>query len=249
MGTHQGRPLSPHPVLKAYYEEEGQRRRRVDGMFDASAPHYDWINSMMSFGSGRRYRDEALRRVGLEAGMQLLDVGAGTGVVSLLAQQVVGAEGLVVAHDPSSGMLQQASAAGVSRAVQGLGEALPYADQSFDRVTMAYALRHAADLETLFAEFRRVLRPGGRLLVLEITRPENRVAVAMLRLYMRGIVPALTRLFRRSAEAQELMRYYWDTVEYCVPPAAILAAMEKVGLAQCQRHVELGLFSEYQGTA
>ena len=236
---------SPHPVLEEYYACADQRRRRVDAMFDASAPHYDWINGMMSLGSGRRYRSQALERAALAPGMQLLDVGAGTGVVSLIAQQMVGAGGLVIAHDPSRGMLQQARNSGVANAVQGLGEKLPYADDCFDRVTMAYALRHVADLKALFAEFARVLKPGGQLLVMEITRPENVVAKAVLRLYMRVIVPTITRVIRGSAEAQELMRYYWDTIEHCVPPAAIIDAMSAAGLAESQRRVELGIFSEY----
>jgi demethylmenaquinone methyltransferase/2-methoxy-6-polyprenyl-1,4-benzoquinol methylase len=214
-------------------------------MFDASAEHYDWITDTMSLGSGQRYRRQALARAGLEPGMHLLDVGAGTGVVSLLAQDILGQSGCVIAHDPSRGMLQQACRRGVHRAVQGLGEYLPYADSSFDRITMSYALRHVVDLRPLFAEFARVLKPGGRVLILEITRPGNAVAVALLQVYMRLIVPTVTRICRRSAEAQELMRYYWDTIEHCVPPATILDAMAAVGLNQCQRRLQLGIFSEY----
>lgn len=237
--------LNPHPVLDEYYDGAEQRRQRVDAMFDSSAQHYDWINGMMSLGSGERYRRQALARADLEPGMKVLDVGAGTGVVSLIAQQMVTDSGMVIAHDPSRGMLEQASNSGVTRAVQGLGESLPYADNSFDRVTMGYALRHVADLRMLFAEFARVLKPGGKLLVLEITRPENVVVRGILRVYMRAIVPTITRVLRGSAEAQELMRYYWDTIEYCVPPAAIIEAMNAVGLQQCQRRVELGMFSDY----
>lgn len=237
--------LSPHPVLDEYYHGSEQRRQRVDAMFDSSAQHYDWINGMMSLGSGERYRRQALARADLEPGMKVLDVGAGTGVVSLIAQKMVTDSGMVIAHDPSRGMLEQASNSGVTRAVQGLGESLPYADNSFDRVTMGYALRHVADLRMLFAEFARVLKPGGKLLVLEITHPENVVVRGILRVYMRAIVPTITRVLRGSAEAQELMRYYWDTIEYCVPPAAIIEAMNAVGLQQCQRRVELGMFSDY----
>lgn len=242
-------PLSPHPVLDEYYQQPEQRRQRVDGMFDSSARHYDWITGMMGLGSGQRYRRRTLERLGLTPGMQLLDVGAGTGVVSLIAQGMLGDDGLVVAHDPSRGMLQEARKRGVSRAVQGLGEKLSYPDNSFDCVTMAYALRHVADLRVLFAEYARVLKPGGKVLVLEITRPESSVARALLRVYMRGVVPTVTRLLRRSAEAQELMRYYWDTIEHCVPPAAILEAMQQAGLGECRRETELSIFSEYIGVA
>jgi demethylmenaquinone methyltransferase/2-methoxy-6-polyprenyl-1,4-benzoquinol methylase len=239
--------LSPHPVLDEYYHTAAARRGRVDALFDSSAVHYDWITDMMSLGSGQRYRRQAVARIGLEPGMCLLDVGAGTGVISLIAQQVLGDSGVVIAHDPSAGMLGEARRLGVRTAVQGLGEQLPYADDSFDRVTMSYALRHVADLRALFAEFARVLRPGGKVLVLEITRPQNVVGNSILRLYLRTIVPTITRAFRRSAQAQELMRYYWDTIEYCVPPATILDAMGGVGFDNCERRVELGIFSEYSG--
>jgi demethylmenaquinone methyltransferase/2-methoxy-6-polyprenyl-1,4-benzoquinol methylase len=241
-------PLRPHPVLGAYYPSAEQRRQRVDAMFDNSAPHYDWITKVMSFGSGQWYRRQALQRSGVDAGMRVLDVGAGTGGVSLLAQEIVGANGLVVAHDPSAGMLGEASRQGVRHAVQGLGEQLSYPDNSFDRVTMGYALRHVADLRVLFTEYARVLKPGGKVLLLEITRPEHVVSRGLLRVYLRGIVPLVTRLARRSAPAQELMRYYWDTIEHCVPPATILEAMAAAGLAGPDRRVELGIFSEYSAS-
>ncbi|HEX22352.1 MAG TPA: methyltransferase domain-containing protein, partial [Chromatiales bacterium] len=136
---------------------------------------------------------------------------------------------------------------GVRNLIQGLGEALPFADDTFDRVTMGYALRHVADLHALFAEYRRVLKPGGEVLLLEITRPERALPRALLKFYMKGVVPAVTRLFRHSSEAQELMRYYWDTIEQCVPPSTILAAMAEAGLHQAQRRIVLGIFSEYCG--
>lgn len=240
--------LAPHPVLSAYYKDAGERRGRVDGMFDSSARHYDWINRIMSFGSGEVYRNQALERSGLKPGMKVLDVGSGTGVVAHLAQGMVQDQGLVVALDPSIGMLGEAKTRGVHYITQGLGEKLPFPDATFDRVTMGFALRHVADLRILFAEYRRVLKPGGQILLLEITRPENMLLRVLLRFYMKGVVPTLTRLFRHSSEAQELMRYYWDTIEQCVPPSTILATMAEVGLQQPRRHVVLGMFSEYSGS-
>ena len=85
--------IAPHPVLQDYYNKEEERRKRVDNMFDSSAEHYDWVTDVMSFGSGRWYRRQALQRAGLTSGDNVLDVGAGTGVVSWLAQQIVGDEG------------------------------------------------------------------------------------------------------------------------------------------------------------
>jgi demethylmenaquinone methyltransferase/2-methoxy-6-polyprenyl-1,4-benzoquinol methylase len=240
--------VAPHPVLSQYYASELQRRKRVDEMFDSSAEHYDWINNVMSFGSGVRYRQQVLTKFGIETGMHVLDAGSGTGVVARLEQDMVGEQGLVVALDPSKGMLGEARKRGVQLATQGLGEKLPFADQQFDRITMSYALRHVADLKILFEEYQRVLKPGGKLLILEITRPESRVGYMLLNAYMKTIVPTLTRIFRRSAEAQELMRYYWDTIEHCVPPAAILDTMASVGLEQSRRDLSFGTFSEYSAS-
>lgn len=237
--------VAPHPVLPHYYDSEDDRRERVDEMFDASAIHYDWINSVMSFGTGEWYRRDALSRLGFEAGMEVLDAGSGTGVVASIEQELVGSGGVVVALDPSKGMLGEARKRGVRNVTQGLGEKLPFADNQFDRVTMSYALRHVVDLKELFDEYERVLKPGGKLLILEITRPEGFFTRLFLNIYMKTIVPTLTRIFRRSVDAQELMRYYWDTIVYCVPPEKIIHTMEVAGLVQVERKVMFGTFSEY----
>jgi len=241
--------LSPHPVLNHYYLRESERRKKVDEMFDASAPHYEWVAGMMSFGSGRSYRARALRRHGLEEGMKLLDVGSGTGALALSAQEQVGPGGRVVALDPSAGMLAEARANGVESTVMGLAESIPFNDEEFDMLAMGYALRHVADLQQTFAEYRRVLRPGGKVLLLEITCPRNRPGFHLLRFYMRGVVPQITRVFRRSTEAQMLMRYYWDTIEHCVPPETIVSALDQAGFEHVQWNAQLGIFSEYSGIA
>jgi demethylmenaquinone methyltransferase/2-methoxy-6-polyprenyl-1,4-benzoquinol methylase len=244
-GAPDPRRLAPHPLLKSYYADEPGRKRRVNEMFDVSAPHYDWITGAMSFGTGRWYRADVLRRYGVKAGTRLLDVGSGTGVIAALAQEMVGATGKVVAVDPSEGMLAEAKKAGVRDTRVGRGEKLPVGDAEFDILTMGYALRHVEDLTTTFREYARALVPGGRVLLLEITRPEGRVHYACLKFYLKHVVPAITRIVRRSAEAQKLMRYYWDTIEACVPPADIMNALTAAGFTDVQRKVLNGMFSEY----
>lgn len=240
-------PLAPHPVLKDYYENEAQRKSRVKDLFDSSASHYDWITDMMSFGSGRWYREQALVRAGCKSGLHVIDVGAGTGVVSWLAQKLVGSEGQVVALDPSKGMLTEAKKLGVHHATQGFGEALPFREGNFDMLTMGYALRHVSDLREAFSEYFRVLKPGGTVLLLEISRPEGKITTALLKFYLKVIIPSVSRVFRRSKNAQVLMQYYWDTIENCVRPDVIVNELKEAGFKDVKRHVAMGVFSEYTG--
>jgi demethylmenaquinone methyltransferase/2-methoxy-6-polyprenyl-1,4-benzoquinol methylase len=177
--------------------------------------------------------------------MSLLDAGSGTGGVAAQAQRIVGGRGLVVALDPSLGMLRQAAGRGVRRRVRGLAESLPFPSQRFDMLSMGYALRHVADLRTTFEEYLRVLEPGGKLLLLEITPPASRLSHSLLKLYLGRLVPLVARFGHGGRASRELMEYYWDTIENCVPPAVILAALAGAGFQRAERHVEMRIFSEY----
>jgi demethylmenaquinone methyltransferase/2-methoxy-6-polyprenyl-1,4-benzoquinol methylase len=239
-------PLPPHAPLPSYYGDADSREHWVRGIFDRTAVDYDRVEALMSGGSGAWYRGEALARAGLAPGMRVLDVASGTGLVAGAAKARVGDAGEVIAVDPSLGMLAAGTRyAGIAR-VGGQAERLPFADSGFDFVSMGFALRHVADLAAVFGEFRRVLRPGGTLCVLEISRPRSRVAMAALRAYMRGVVPLVARFAGRRAETATLMRYYWDTIDACVPPESIVDALAAAGFAAVERHVELGIFSEYR---
>jgi len=234
--------LPPHPVLGEYYGDASQRERFVRNIFDETAEWYDDIIGMLSFGSGNRYRRMALERAGLVPGTRLLDLATGTGVVARAAADVTAK---ITASDASIGMLLAGRRKHHLSLVQNVGERLPFRDASFDLLTVGFALRHFADLRVLFAELHRVLRPNGRVLILEITPPRSRVGNAMLRFHLGTIVPLLARFRSRSAEAQKLMHYYWDTIRSCVPPETILDALRGAGFVDAKRHVELGTFSEY----
>jgi len=111
---------------------------------------------------------------------------------------------------------------------------------------MGFALRHVADLDAAFAEFFRVLRPGGRVCLLEITRPQKRLDALAIKFYLRRVVPWLARMFGRSRDMPALMRYYWDTIEACVPPQVVLARLTQAGFTAVERYVEARIFSEYR---
>ena len=241
-------PLPPHPHLDRYYDSETKRPRVVSDMFDEGAPYYEWICNVMSFGTGERYRRQALRDAGLEPGMRVLDVATGTGLVLRSASDIAGPSGCAIGLDPSGGMLRQCRKRCRTSLVQGRGEDLPFPSASFDMVSMGYGLRHVADLRALFAEYERVLNPNGRLLVLEITRPQSAIGRWLNRLYLSSVVPGLTRIGTRAPGATLMMEYFWDTIETCVPPDVILGALRDGGFADATRRVTGGVLSEYVGT-
>jgi demethylmenaquinone methyltransferase/2-methoxy-6-polyprenyl-1,4-benzoquinol methylase len=235
----------PHPPLRDYYAQEAQRRAWVRQLFDRTAGDYDRIERVMALGTGSLYRRKALRRAGIESGMRVLDIGAGTGLMARQAALLVGASGHVIGVDPSTGMIQSAKVPEGVEMLVGSAEAIPAGADSADFLCMGYALRHVSDLSAAFMEFLRVLKPGGRLCLLEITRPAGPLARALLRAYMRGVVPSLAWAFGHNPESPTLMRYYWDTIDACAAPAEILAAIRGAGFIEDYRRVELGIFSEY----
>ena len=236
--------LRPHTPLPAYYADEAAHELYLRRIFDSTASDYDRIERVLAFGSGRWYRRQALLRAQLAVGAEVLDVGIGTGLVAREALALIGAHGRLVGVDPSPGMMGEVALPGVEL-ICGRAEELPRSDASSDFVSMGYALRHINDVNAAFAEFQRVLRPSGRLLVLEISKPAGRVATTLLKTCMRAVVPMIAALVARQRDTAELWRYYWDTIESCIPPDAVLAALRAAGFENVQRHVELGLFSEY----
>ncbi len=237
-----GTPTAPHPVLKKYYAHEEDKQPFVTALFDRTARYYDRVCGVGSLGSGQFYRRYVLRHYGLRRGMKLLDVATGTGLVARAAVGILREPGDVVGLDPSGGMLREAQKTLSVPLVQGIVEKLPFGDDVFDFLTMGYALRHMADLGVALGECRRVLKPGGRLLLLE-----NSPRRWLIRVYFEKILPPVTRLITRSAQAELLMRYYWDTIAECVPPETILEVLRASGFAGVDRRVRAGVFSEYVG--
>lgn len=237
---------APHVPLTDYYQTEQDRQAYLRQIFDNTAPDYDRIESMLAWGTGSRYRRDALIRAGLKTGMRVLDVGVGTGLVAAQACLLAGDAALVTGIDPSPGMLAASKLPATMQLIEGRAESLPFPDNHFDFLSMGYALRHISDLSVAFAEFERVLKPGGRLCLLEITRPQNRFARWLLKTYMRGVIPILTRFVSTRKDNETLWRYFWDSIEACVPPEHVLATLKASGLTQVVRHLEIGIFSEYQ---
>lgn len=235
----------PHPVLDRYYPREGDRDSFVATLFDGAARHYDRVGHVLALGSGPYYRRHALARAGLRPGMTLLDVATGTGQVARAAMRILRDPRGVVGLDPSAGMLREAQKTHSGLLVRGRAEAMPLGDELFDMLSMGFALRHVATLETAFAEYRRVLKPGGRVLLLEVSRPRSPVTRWVIRVYFRRLLPQLIRLATRNPDAPLLMEYYWDTIDECVPPETILAALRQTGFVDVEHRMYAGCLSEY----
>jgi demethylmenaquinone methyltransferase/2-methoxy-6-polyprenyl-1,4-benzoquinol methylase len=239
--------LEPHPALKQYYADQAQRPVFVRALFDRTAPYYDRINLLLSWGTGDWYRRYALQQAGLQPGMRVLDVATGTGLVARQAVALTKSEDTVVGLDISDGMLVEAQRTLQIHLIQGKAEQLSFADASFDFLSMGYALRHVTDLETTFREFHRVLRPQGTLLLLEISRPSSQLGHRLLNIYLGRLIPWLSRWISGNQEMQTLMRYYWDTIEHCVPVETILQTLVRAGFVGTGCAVDLGICRAYSG--
>lgn len=166
------------------------KARYVRGMFDRIVPGYDLMNRLMTGGMDLRWRALAATLAG-PAGRRVLDVATGTGDFAAELQRR--GAGSVIGADFAANMLRAAKAklpAGILL-VQADGQQLPFADASFDRVTNAFLLRNLADLDQGLREMRRVLRPGGRLVCLEITRPAPGLFARLFGFYFYRLVPAV----------------------------------------------------------
>jgi demethylmenaquinone methyltransferase/2-methoxy-6-polyprenyl-1,4-benzoquinol methylase len=240
-------PIPPHPPLLRYYAEEEERQRFVNELFNRTAYQYRNIDKATGLGSGLWYRRKALREAGLKSGMRVLDVACGPGLVSQCAREIVGPTGSVFGLDPSLGMLREAQKGPCRNVVRGVGESLPFPDRHFDFLSMGYALRHVADLNTAFAEYRRVLKPGGIVLLLDICRPRSPLLLSLSRFYIKTVMGIVFAASTGNRDMKTLMEYWWDTTEYCVPPETILAALNAAGLTDCSLH-ELfsGLLRDYR---
>ncbi|MBK5116243.1 MAG: bifunctional demethylmenaquinone methyltransferase/2-methoxy-6-polyprenyl-1,4-benzoquinol methylase UbiE [Thermoleophilia bacterium] len=209
---------------------------QVRGMFDRIAGVYDLMNSAMTVGMHHRWRDRAADRAGLSPGDVALDVACGTGDMTLQLQRRVGSDGHVIGSDFSERMLDLAREKGASRASSGLGGTpiyewgdalgLTYDDDAFDAVTVGFGVRNFADLDRGLAEMSRVLKPGGRMVILEITQPQRPPLSTFFSLWFDRLVPLLGNV----AGDAEAYSYLPESVKRFPPPEDLAEKMDRAGL-------------------
>ncbi len=233
-------------VVGEYYSSIEEKQRFLRAIFDRTAPSYESIARWGWFGTGEIYRRNVLRRAGVEPQMRVIDVASGTGPVARALLRILDGPDQLVCVEPSAGMISEARRTVPCDHIQATAEALPVDDQSFDFLTMGFALRHVDDLESTFREFRRVLRDDGKALILDVTIPDSRVGRLLFKAYFKHILPSLTLIFCRNREAHRLMKYYWETMEQMTGREEVADIMREAGFRSVTHRVLLGCFSEYE---
>jgi demethylmenaquinone methyltransferase/2-methoxy-6-polyprenyl-1,4-benzoquinol methylase len=229
-------------LVNGYYGDPAARRVSVRSLFNRLAQYYDGVNMVFSLGSGAWYRRFCLRNAGVRPGLRIVDVAVGTGLLAREAVALTGDPSTIIGVDISEAMLAIAQKNLGIMLVQAAGEMLPLAADSADMVTMGYALRHIADLTAVLAEALRVLRPGGTLVLLEVSAPHHRLGRALAWLLIGGVMPLFSLLTTRDRRAHSLMRYHWATIVKYMPPEVITDVLKESGFQDVSCATELGLF-------
>lgn len=224
---------STNQELRGRFERAGGKPVYVQRMFGRIAGVYDLMNRLMTAGLDGRWRRFAARQVALGSGQRALDVGTGTADLAIAVAQASPADAHVVGVDFTPAMLdrgrQKLARLGLASRVellQGDGERLAFPDDTFDACCSAFVVRNLADLRQGFAEMRRVVRPGGRVVCLEISHPPSALFGGLFQLYFGRLVPLLGRIVGRSADAYT----YLPTSVIAFPRAPHLQAiMEQAG--------------------
>ena len=212
---------------------EAEKAKRVAGVFDSVASRYDLMNDVLSGGLHRAWKSFAVNQAAVRPGMQILDVAGGTGDMTRAFARRVGPGGGVVLTDINGAMLAEGrdrllDEGIVAEAVRCDAEQLPFADRRFDRVIVAFGLRNMTHKDRALAEMRRVLKPGGMLLVLEFSR----VWAPLAPLYDAYSMKIMPWLGERIAGDAESYRYLAESIRMHPPQQDLARMMEEVGLAR-----------------
>ncbi len=211
---------------------------RVAQVFDSVASNYDIMNDLMSLGIHRLWKRFSIQLSGVQPGQRVLDLAGGTGDLAAKFATLVGEQGQVVLADINAAMLQVGRERLLDRGVlldyaQVNAESLPFANNTFDIITMAFGLRNVTDKEAALASMLRVLKPGGRVLILEFSELKIRPLKPLYDLYSFKVLPLLGKLIAKDADSY---RYLAESIRMHPNQETLLEMMQTVGFDRCDYH-------------
>lgn len=212
----------------------------VRGVFDSVASRYDLMNDLMSGGIHRLWKRFTIELSAARAGQTVLDIAGGTGDLALKFSSLVGPEGRVILADINAAMLEvgrdrliDKGATGNINVVQADAQALPFEDDSIDCITIAFGLRNVTDKGMALRSMLRVLRPGGRLLVLEFSKPTSPLLAKVYDQYSFQVLPAMGKLIAQDSESY---RYLAESIRQHPDQETLLQLMEASGFSNVSYH-------------
>ena len=209
----------------------------VKGVFDSVASRYDIMNDLMSGGMHRLWKRYTIQHANARPGHVILDLAGGTGDLAREFARVVGERGRVVLADINAAMLEHgrrrlvdAGIAGNVELAQVNAEVLPFADNTFDRISIAFGLRNVTDKEAALAEMHRVLKPGGKVLILEFSRPSSAIK-PVYDLYSFKVLPLLGKLVTSDPDSYQ---YLAESIRMHPDQESLLSMMQDAGFERCR---------------
>lgn len=230
----------------------GEKAKLVREVFDSVAGKYDLMNDLMSMGVHRIWKRIAIQLSHVRHGEQVLDLAGGTGDMTALFQKRVGATGRVVLSDINAAMLHRGRDRLIDEGVSGNvtyaqinAEKLPFQDNQFDCVCIAFGLRNVTDKDEALRSIYRVLKPGGRLIVLEFSEVQGEMLRKAYDLYSFKILPALGKVFANDAESY---RYLAESIRMHPNQEKLKAMMESAGFERCEYfNMTFGVVAVHRG--
>lgn len=216
------------------------KARRVSAVFDSVVDRYDLMNDVMSLGIHRLWKRFAIETSGVRRGQRILDLAGGTGDLAARLAHLAGPDGEVILSDINYSMLDRgrgrlidSGITGNVRYVQCNAQYLPFSDNGFDCVTMAFGLRNVTDKQAALDSIYRILRPGGRALILEFSRPVAPGLTPLYDLYSFRVLPLMGKLI---AGDEKSYRYLAESIRMHPDQRRMCEMMEQSGLERCDYH-------------
>jgi len=244
-------PEYQHDKIVPFRDSEIPKKEQVAEMFNQIAYRYDFLNHFLSAGIDKGWRKKAIKELGSVKPKTILDVATGTADMPVMMMKFLSPE-RIVGIDISEGMLdlgkQKIAKAGLQQSIclqKGDAEEIAFPDSSFDGITVSFGARNFQNLEKGISEIYRVLKPGGKLVILEFSRPEKGFFLPFYAVYLRFVAPRIGRVFSGNAEAY---KYLNDSVNAFPEGNTFTGILDKAGYQQTRlRKLSMGICTIYTG--